>query len=40
MGSDRPIYEYLYGNFFEVYSDNNPLAYVLTSAKLDACGQR
>ena len=24
----------------EVYTDNNPLTYVLTSAKLDACGQR
>ena len=34
------FYEYLYGNFFEVYTDNNPLTYVLTSAKLDSCGQR
>ena len=34
------FYEYLYGNSFDVYSDNNPLAYVLTSAKLDARGQR
>ena len=34
------FYEYMYGNFFEVYTDNNPLTYVLTSAKLDACGQR
>ena len=25
---------------FEVYTDNNPLTYVLSSAKLDACGQR
>ena len=34
-------HEYLYGsNTFEVYTDNNPLTYVLTSAKLDACGQR
>ena len=33
--------EYLYGsNTFEVYTDNNPLTYVFTSAKLDACGQR
>ena len=33
--------EYLYGeNKFEVYTDNNPLTYILTSAKLDACGQR
>ena len=35
------FHEYLYGsNTFEVYTDNNPLNYVLTSAKLDACGQR
>ena len=35
------FHEYLYGsNMFEVYTDNNPLTYVLTSAKLDACGQR
>ena len=35
------FYEYLYGsNLFEVYTDNNPLTYVLSSAKLDACGQR
>ena len=34
--------EYLYGpnSFFEVYTDNNPLTYVLTSAKLDATTQR
>ena len=29
------FHEYLY-----VFTDNNPLTYVLTSAKLDACGQR
>ena len=35
------FHEYLYGSKpFEVYADNNPLTYVLTSAKLDACGQR
>ena len=34
------FYEYLYGNTFDVYTDNNPLTYVLISAKLDACGQR
>ena len=34
------FYEYLYGNSFKVYTDNNPLTYVLTTAKLDACGQR
>ena len=34
------FHEYLYGfNLFEVYTDNNPLTYVLSSAKLDACGQ-
>ena len=35
------FHEYLYGSTpFEVYTDNNPLAYVLTTAKLDACGRR
>ena len=34
------FYEYLYGNSFAVYTDNNPLTYILTTAKLDACGQR
>ena len=35
------FHEYLYGSeLFEIYTDNNPLTYVLTSAKLDACGQR
>ena len=32
--------DYLYGKHFEVYTDNNPLTYILTSAKLDAVGQR
>ena len=32
--------EYLYRGTFEVYTDNNPLTYVLTSAKLDAMEQR
>ena len=31
---------YLYGNQFLVCTDNNPLTYVLTSAKLDATGHR
>ena len=31
---------YLYGGHFEVYTDNNPLTYILTTAKLDAAGQR
>ena len=34
------FHEYLYGGTFEVYTDNNPLTYVLTTAKLDAIGQR
>ena len=34
------FHEYLYGGNFEVYTDNNPLTYVLTTAKLDATGQR
>ena len=35
------FHEYLYGSTpFEVYTDNNPLTYVLTTAKLDAYGQR
>ena len=32
--------KYLYGGRFEVFTDNNPLTYVLTTAKLDATGQR
>ena len=34
------FYDYLYGNKFIVFTDNNPLTYVLSSAKLDATGQR
>ena len=34
------FHDYLYGNTFSVYTDNNPLTYVLTSAKLDATGHR
>ena len=34
------FHEYLYGQKFKVYTDNNPLTYVLTSAKLDAVGHR
>ena len=29
------FHEYLYGDTFNVYTDNNPLTYILTSAKLD-----
>ena len=34
------FHEYQYGGHFEVYTDNNPLTYILTTAKLDATGQR
>ena len=34
------FHEYLYGAHFEVFTDNNPLTYVLSTAKLDATGQR
>lgn len=32
--------DYLTGQTFSVFTDNNPLTYVLTSAKLDATGHR
>ena len=34
------FHEYLYGGHFEVYTNNNPLTYILTTSKLDATGQR
>ena len=34
------FHEYLYGNQFTVRTDNNPLTYVTTTAKLDATGHR
>ena len=34
------FHEYLYAGEFGVYMDNNPLTYILTTAKLDATGQR
>ena len=34
------FHDYLYGNTFDVYTDNNPLTYVLMTAKLDAMGHR
>ena len=34
------FHDYLYGVNFEVVTDNNPLTYVFTSAKLDASGHR
>ena len=33
-------HDYLYGNKFTVVTDNNPLTYVLSKAKLDAPGHR
>ena len=32
--------KYLYGGKFQVYTDNNPLMYILMTAKLDATRQR
>ena len=37
--TDR-FHEYLYGGEFDIFMDNNPLKYILTTAKLDATGQR
>lgn len=34
------LHDYLYGAKCEVHTDNNPLTYVLTTAKLDAAGHR
>ena len=34
------FHDYLYGAKFEVLTDNNPLTYVKTTAKLDATGHR
>ena len=34
------FHEYQYGNTFDIYTDDNPLSYVLTTAKLDAMGHR
>ncbi len=34
------FYDHLYGRRFSVLTDNNPLKYVMSSAKLDATGQR
>ena len=36
----KSFHEYLYDGHFEVYTDNNPLTYILTTTKLDATGQR
>ena len=37
--TDR-FHKYLYGATFDVCTDNNPLTYILTTAKLDATGHR
>ena len=37
--TDR-FHEYLYGATFEVFNNNNPLTYILSTAKLDAMGHR
>uniref|UniRef100_A0A803JJR6 Gypsy retrotransposon integrase-like protein 1 n=1 Tax=Xenopus tropicalis TaxID=8364 RepID=A0A803JJR6_XENTR len=34
------LHDYLYGAEFEVQTDNNPLTYIRTTAKLDATGHR
>ena len=34
------LHDYLYGNTFTVVTDNNPLTYLLTTAKLDAASYR
>ena len=33
------FHEYLYRGNLDIYTDNNPLTYILTSVKLDAVGQ-
>ena len=33
------FHEYLYGGKFQLYTDNNPLMYILTTTKLDTTGQ-
>ena len=34
------VKDYLYGQRFTILTDNNPVTYVLTTAKLDATGHR
>ena len=36
----KKFHEYLYGSAFDIYTDNNPLTYVPTTAKLDAASHR
>ena len=32
----KKFHKYLYGLTFDIYTDNNPLTYILTTARLDA----
>ena len=34
------FHEYLHGNTFDVYTDNSPLTYILSTAKIDVMGHR
>ena len=34
------FHDYLYGAKFDVFTDNNPLTYILSTARLDATGHR
>ena len=34
------FHEYLYSGHFEIYTDNNPLTYILTTARHDMTGQQ
>ena len=36
----KMFHEYLYGNDLAIYTDNDPLTYILTTTKLDATGHR
>ena len=36
----QKLHDYLFGHHFVVRTDNNPLTYILTTAKLDAVGHR
>ena len=39
-GIMNKFHEYLYGAEFQMFTDNNPLTYVLTTSKLDATGHK
>ena len=36
----KKFHEYLYGSTFDIYTDNNPLTYILKTAKLDAASHQ